>query len=160
MAKSQPSLADIMEAESSGKVDRPKPVPQGCYLAKVIGQPERGTSEKKGTPFIRFSAEFIEAQDDVDEDDLVEWARREDGSTRTLRGTSAPKHGLTFYTTADALWRLDKFYQDLGILVKGKSRNEMAEDAVGQEFIININHTTSDDGEATFANVKSTAPVE
>lgn len=159
MAKS-PSLADIMEAESTGKVDRPKPVPVGCYLAKIVGQPERGNSEKKGTPFIRFSAEFIEAQDDVDEDDLAEWAKREDGSTRTLRGTSAPKNGLTFYTTPDALWRLDKFYEDLGVLEKGKTRNDMAEEAVGQEFIININHTTSDDGEATYANVKSTAPVE
>lgn len=160
MAKSQPSLADIMEAESSGKVDRPKPVPQGSYLAKIVGMPEQGTSEKKGTPFIRFSAELIEPQDDVDEDDLKEWSTREDGSTKTLRGTAAPRNGLTFYKTPDAIWRLDKFYEDLGVMEKGKTRNDMAEEAVGQEFIININHTTSDDGEATYANVKSTAPVE
>lgn len=159
MAKTQPSLSDIMEAESTGKVDRPKPVPQGTYLAKVVGMPEQGTSEKKGTPFIRFGAEFIEAQDDVDEDDLSEWAAREDGSSRTLRGTPLPKNGLTFYKTPDAIFRLDKFYEDLGILEKGKSRTEMAEEAVGQEFIVNINHTTSDDGETTYANVKSTAPV-
>jgi hypothetical protein len=157
---SPPKLADIMEAESTGKVERPKPVPQGCYLAKIVGQPERGTSEKKGTPFIRFAGEFIEATDDVDEDDMAEWMKREDGSSKTLRGTNLPKNGLTFYTTPDALWRLDKFYEDLGVLAKGKSRNEMAEDAIGQEFIVNINHTTSDDGEATYANVKSTAPVE
>lgn len=159
MAKS-PTLADIMEAESTGKVDRPKPVPQGSYLAKVVGMPERGTSEKKGTPFVRFSAELIEAQDDVDEDDLTEWCKRIDGTSRTLKGTPAPRNGLTFYTTPDAIWRLDKFYEDLGINEKGKTRNEISEDAVGQEFIININHTTSDDGEATYANVKSTAPVE
>ncbi len=156
----QPKLADILEAESSGKVDRPKPVPVGSYLAKAAGQPERGNSEKKGPPFIRFPAEFIEAQDDVDEDDLKEWASREDGSKRTLRGTPLPKNGLTFYTTPDAIWRLDKFFADLGVLEKGKSRNDMAEEAVGCEFIVNINHTTSDDGEATYANVKSTAPVE
>ncbi len=156
----QPKLADILEAESSGKVDRPKPVPVGTYLAKIVGQPERGNSEKKGTPFIRFAGEFVEAQDDVDEDDLTEWATREDGSKRTLRGTALPKNGLTFYTTPDAIWRLDKFYEDLGVLEKGKSRNDMAEEAVGSEFVVNINHTTSDDGEATYANVKSTAPVE
>lgn len=155
----QAKLADILEAESTGKVDRPKPVPIGTYLAKIVGQPERGTSEKKGTPFIRFSGEFIESQDDVDEDDLKEWAAREDGTERKLRGTSLPKNGLTFYTTPDAIWRLDKFYEDLGVLEKGKSRNDMAEEAVGQEFIVNINHTSSDDGEATYANVKSTAPV-
>lgn len=157
MAK--PNLVDILEAESSGKVDRPKPVPVGTYLAKIVGQPERGTSEKKGTPFIRFAGEFIEAQDDVDEDDLQEWKAREDGSERTLKGTSLPKNGLTFYTTPDAIWRLDKFFEDLGILEKGKSRNDIAEDAIGREFIVNINHTSSDDGEATYANVKSTAPV-
>lgn len=159
MAKS-PTLADIMEAESSGKVERPKPIPQGSYLAKVVGMPEHGASEVKGTKFVRFGAEIIDAQDDVDEDDLAEWAKREDGTARVLRGTSLPKKGLTFYKTADAVWRMDKFFEDLGVMEKGKSRNEMAEEAVGQEFIVNINHSTSDDGETTYANVKSTAPVE
>lgn len=153
-------LADLMEAESSGKVDRPKPVPVGTYLAKLIGQPEHGTSEKKGTPFIRFSGEFVEPGEDVDEEDLATWAAREDGSERTLRGTALPKNGLTFYKTPDAIWRLDKFFDDLGVLDKGKSRNDMAEDAIGREFLVNINHTSSDDGEATFANIKSTASVE
>ena len=156
----QTKLADLLEAESTGTIDRPKPIPQGSYLAKIIGQPERGKSEKKGTPFIRFGGEFIEAMDDVDEDDMKTWMSREDGSSRTLRGTALPRNGLTFYITPDALWRLDKFYEDLGILEKGKTRNDMAEDAVGQEFVVNINHTTSDDGEATYANIKSTAPVE
>lgn len=158
MAKA--TLADILEAESSGKVDRPKPVPVGSYLAKIVGQPERGTSEKKGTPFVRFGGEFIEPQDDVDEDDLDDWAKREDGTKRKLGGTNLPRNGLTFYTTPDAIWRLDKFLDDLGVLEKGKSRNDMIEEAAGREFIVNINHTSSDDGEATYANVKSTAPVE
>lgn len=160
MAKA-PKLADLMEQESTGTVDRPKPLPTGSYVARIVGQVERGESEQKGTPFIRFQGEIVDARDDVDEDELNEWKEREDGSERTLQGTAVPKSGLTFYKTPDALWRMDKFFQDCGILVKGKTRNDMAEDAIGQEFVVHIGHQNSrNEDDVVYAIVKGTSAVD
>lgn len=157
MAKT--SLSDIMDRESTGTVERPKPVPVGTYLAKIKGQPEYGKTEKKGTEFIKFNAEFVEPMDDVDQDELEEWAKREDGTNKTLKGTALPRGGVTFYITEDAIWRLDEFFDHLGVLEKGKKKSEMVEDAIGSEFLVTINHVTGDN-DVVYANVKSTAPVE
>jgi hypothetical protein len=154
------NLTDILEAESSGTVDRPKPLPRGSYLAIIEGQPEYGKSDVKGTDFVKFLGKILEPQDDVDADEVAEWAKREDGTKRQLRGTPLPRGGITFYLTPDALWRLDKFLEDLGILEKGEKRKDLIDNASGKEFIVNINHQSSDDGQVTYANVKSTAPVE
>jgi hypothetical protein len=154
------SFSSILDQESSGVVERPKPLPQGTYLAVIKGPPEFGTAPNTGTEFVRFSAEIVEAFDDVDEDDLKDWAERPDGSERKLRGTTVPNRGLTFYITPDAKWRLEKFLDDLGALEKGTSLREMVHETGGREFIISIVHVPSQDGEAQYANVKSTAPVE
>lgn len=154
------NISDILDRESSGTVDRPKPIPRGSYLAIVEGQPEFGTSEQKGTPFVKFLGKILEAQDDVDADEIAEWEKREDGTKRKLRGTPLPRGGITFYITEDAKWRLDKFLEDLGVLEKGYKIRDCIDNAPGKEFIVNINHQSSDDGQVTYANVKSTAPVE
>ena len=158
MAKPQLSLADtLMNAPHSGVVERPKPLPVGSYLVKIVGQPIRDESTKKGTPYVTFNGEILEAFDDVDEGELKEWSKREGGEPRKLRGTTSPR--ITFYTTPDAISRLDKFLSDVGVLRKGPSRDDMIEECVGKEVVINIKHVLSDDGENTYANVKYTAPV-
>jgi hypothetical protein len=160
MAKEMSLLDAIMNAPSSGVVDRPKPVPTGSYLAKLVGQPEYGKTETKGTDFIQFQGEFIEPYDDVDQDDLANWAKRANGSARKLKGTSLPRRGLTFYITEDAKWRLEKFFEDLGVFKKGETLRDMVENAIGQEFVVSIEHELSNDGQVTYANIRSTAPAE
>ena len=154
MAKAD--LKAILEQESTGKVDRPKPLPMGTYLAVIRGPHEFDTAAT-GTDFVLFNAEILEAYDDVDADDLKSWAQRADGSTRKLRGTPVPR--LIFYMTPDAKWRLDKFFEDLGILEKGKTTDEILSECPGREFVVNIIHKPSQDGEVQYANVKSTAPA-
>src|SRR6516165_10336572 len=85
------------------------------------------------------------------------FSKREGGEPRKLRGTTSPR--ITFYTTPDAISRLDKFLSDVGVLRKGPSRDDMIEECVGKEVVINVKHVLSDDGESTYANVKYTAPV-
>jgi hypothetical protein len=162
MAKPQKSLAQtLMNTPVSGKVEYPKPVPVGTYIAKIVGPPERGETDNKGTPFIHFRAEFVEPTSDVDEDALNAWAHRDSGEPRKLRGTPLPRFDLTYYTTEDAVYRLDKFFNDLGILEEGKERDEMADEAIGREFLVYIKHTPSrnEDDDTLYAKVKHTAPL-
>lgn len=149
-------MADILDRQSSA-VERPKALPVGTYVWRVTGVPRRDKSAKKQTPFTEFTVAPLQAQDNVDPDDLKAALTRLDGETKKL---SDQTKKITFYETEDALWRLVKFLDDCGAGDDKMTIRQRIEQAVGCQFLGDVTHSSSDDGEATYANITKTAPIE
>lgn len=143
-----PNFSALLE-KPADSVERPKPLPAGTYLCVVKGLPENGESTQKKTPFVRFNCQPLQAQEDVDQDALKEMGGLENKMIRD-----------TYYVTEDALWRLKKFLEDLGIEAEDKSIGQMISEAPGCQVLISLRHRASEDGQSVFAEVAKTAAVE
>ena len=148
---SRPNFASILD-ESPTEVSRPKPLPEGTYLCSV-GAPRYDKSSKKGTPFVEFILKPIAEQDDVDVEALEE-AGGLDG--KSLRGT--------YYTTDDAIYRLDEFHEHCGIdLSEPASRRIRNDEVMNAQVLAYVKHRQADQNDpnsAVFAEVRRTAPAE
>lgn len=146
------SFSSILDRPSSA-TEKPKPLPVGTYLAMVKGLPEEGESAQKKTPFVKFTLQFLQAADDVDQEALVEVLK---GKALNEKTTAA-----TFYVTEDAAWRLGKFLDDLGIDDEGGtiSYRQRISASPGKQVLIGLKHRASEDGESVYSEIKSTAPV-
>jgi len=98
----KPNFAKTLLDEVVDHVERPKTLPVGSYIA-TVGQWETGESKQKKTPFVRFPLRFVSALDDVDADEL-----------EAAGGASGKQARLDFYTTEDAIYRLDAFHEHCG----------------------------------------------
>ncbi len=148
MAKAQ-NFESILDKPAS-EIERPKPLPQGTYVCTVKGLPRFDKSSKKQTPFVEFTLQPIEAGEDVDEDDL-----------KAIGGFKNKTIRATYYETEDAIWRLKKFIEDCGIEIDdGVSLRQLLEETPGKQVAAFIKHQASDDGQAVYAQLASTAPVE
>lgn len=151
-----PDFSALLSRQSAA-VERPKQLPIGNYIWSIKGLPRFDKSVKKGTPFVEFTCMPLEAQDDVDQDDLEAALTRKDG-TKKLLGDMTQR--LTFYLTEDALWRLKQFLvRDCQIEEGEKTLEQLINDSPGSQFMGTISHTPTDDGEGVYANIKSTAVV-
>lgn len=149
-------MQDILDRQSDS-VERPKPLPVGTYTWTTIGVPRRDKSARKGTPFTEFTVKPIQAHENVDPDDLKTALTRLDGAKKTL-GDQVKK--ITFYETEDALWRLVKFLDDCGAGEADMTIRQRIENSTGCQFYGDVTHSSSEDGESTYANITKTAPVE
>lgn len=143
-----PNFTTILD-EAPTEVVRPKPLPAGTYLF-VVGAPRYDKSSRKQTEFTEFLLRPIQAMDDVDPDEL-EAAGGIDG--KTIRAT--------FYSTEDAIYRLDEFHEHCGIDLSQKaSRRARSEECVNAQVIGVVRHRSSDDGQRVFAELAQTALAE
>lgn len=140
-----PNFSAILDRPVDAEANRPKPVPTGTYLCIIDGIPRFDKSKQKGTDFVEFNLNIVQPGADVDPT-----AYAEVGGGRKLR--------TTFYLTEDAVWRLDKFLEDIGI-PKGTGRKEGISQAPGKQVNAVVTHRASQDGTAIFAEVNSTAKV-
>lgn len=147
MPVAQPQFSSILDRPSAD-VERPKPLPQGTYICVVEGMPRYDKSSRKGTDFAEFTLKVIQADEDVDADDLKAVGG---GVGKTIRAT--------YYLTEDALWRLKVFLDDCGVEEGKHSLRRRAEMAAGHQVGVFIKHEATDDG-AVFARVNKTMPVE
>jgi hypothetical protein len=138
------------------EVERPKPVPVGTYTALVQGLYEEGVSSQKKTPFVQFAFCIQSAGDDVDEDELREWATAKDGSVRSLTGTVLKNNSTKFYTTPDSMFRLTDFFEHCGIEQDEKTIRQCLGDTPNCQIDILVGHVASQDGQQIFAEVKRT----
>lgn len=142
-----PNFATILD-EAPTEVAKPKPLPVGTYLCVVTGAPVFGQSTKKGTPFVEFQLRPVGVYDDVDEDALDE-AGGIDG--KLLRAT--------YYTTPEAVWRLDEFHLHcLGDLDADSSRRSRCDDVINSEVLVVVRHVPSADNTTVYAEIARTAP--
>lgn len=146
-AVARPAFQSILD-RPMGDAERPKPMPVGTYVVVVQGQPKFDKSTKKQTDYVEFTFKFLEALDDVDPDALDAVGGIKD---KTIRNT--------YYLTDTALFRLDDFLTHLGV-EEGISRSQACQEAVGKQCLATISHRASEDGQAVFAQVKSTAPIQ
>lgn len=152
----QQSFASILDKPAT-EVDRPKPLPVGTYICVVNGLPRFDKSSKKQTEFVEFALKPLAASEDVDDEALVTALTRGDGSSKALQDMTIR---AIYYLTEDAIWRLKKFLEDLGIDSEGKSLRQMIDEAPGRQVAANLRHEASEDGQAIFARLKDTAAVE
>ena len=148
MAKAQAqSFASILDRAPS-EIEKPKPLPQGSYITQIVGQPRFDKSSKKQTEFVEFTHKLLQAQDDVDEDEL-----------NAIGGVKDKMMKNTFYLTESAAWRLKEFLEHCGI-EEGDSLREMIEETPGKQVGIFVGHEASQDGTSVFARVGKTFVVE
>lgn len=148
----QTSFESILDTPAT-EVERPKPLPAGTYTVVVKGLPEYGESSQKKTPFVRFTYSVVASGDDVDEDDLREWATMKDGTVRSLQSATLKD---TYYTTPDALFRLTDTMENMGIDLEGKTTRQCIDETPNAQLDIFVGHRASEDGQQIFAEVKRT----
>jgi len=142
------TMEDILDRQITD-FEAPKPLPPGEYTFVVDGQPRQDKSTKQQTPFVEYACRPIAAMDTVDEEALAE-----------AGGLEKKRLRLTFYLTDDAAYRLRNFLQNtLELDVEGMSIGQAIGEAAGCQFVGTVRHTTSKDGERTFAEITDTAPV-
>lgn len=142
-----PNFQSILD-EAPDHVERPKPLPVGTYLC-VVGAPRYDKSSKKGTPFVEFMLRVVGADEDVDEEAL-----------EAAGGIEGKQIKATYYTTEDAIFRLDEFHEHCGIdLSDPASRRTRNDLVVNAQVMAYIKHRPSEDGTQQFMELSRTAPV-
>lgn len=151
----KPNFSKTLLDEAPDHVERPKPLPEGGYIA-VVGRWETGESAKKKTPFVRFPLRIVGVGEDVDQDEL-EAAGGIDG--KTVR--------TDFYTTEEAIYRLDAFHEHCGLDLSEELTRKMRNDEVlNAQVGVVIKHRYPTDSEGNevpdsvpFADVSRTFKV-
>jgi hypothetical protein len=126
--------------------EKPKPLPEGQYLCKVVGR-EYSKSSQKGTDQIDFTLKPLDIGDDVDSRELKEQGGIGD---RVLR--------YRFWPSDKAGYFIKEFFHHCG--VKKMPLRQAVEEVLGKEVIAIVKHTPSKSGDMLYANVESTLPVE
>jgi hypothetical protein len=119
----------------------------------VDGQPEFVKVGQNQTDAVNFNIKLLQAMK-VDDDQLDEYLNGSSLSDKHIR------HRL--FLTKDAVYRLKKFLvNDLGIeFDEGKTSVGAAiPEAMGKQFVLELGHQSSQDGQQIFNVVKSTAKV-
>ena len=127
-------------------------LPVGTYVGVVKGLPEFGASSQKGTQYVRFQIELVDAGEDVEADDLEEFGN--------VAGTTLP---ITFYyadASGQALefgtTRLRKFVEDCG--VEGATNLRQGIDQCpGQTVLVKVKHSMNQDSGITRAELDGSA---
>ena len=130
-----------------GSAERPKAVPIGIYTG-IITEMGFDQSSKKKTPYVRYSVKPLQPVSGVDHD-LFSAAGGADRLNKM-------KLGLDFYLTEDAMWRLREFLEEaLRIDCTTRSFKEAIPYAVNQQITFVMDVAVSDDGKASYNQIKS-----
>ena len=146
-------------------IEPPKQIPSGSYVAMVLGPPpDEPSKASTGTQYYQFNLQLMQAEEDVNKVDLQTALTKMDGTVMALREKTLRSD--RYYLTQQSLFRLLKFFKDLGIC----DENGKAEDGTdldileavamtpGRQVRIYVTHTTSPAG-VLYANVTQTSPV-
>lgn len=137
-------------AKAPSDVEKPKPLPIGTYLCVVQSLPKQDKSTKKGTEYVEYTLNVLQAADDVDAEAL-----------EALGGAAGKTIRATYYLTENSLWRLKEFLVALGMdEADYESLGAMVDDSVGKQLLVTLKHTASQDGQAVFAEIGSVAAVD
>ena len=143
-----PNFGAILD-KPTAEVNRPPAFPQGSYVAVVQGLPKFDKSSKKQTEYVEFEMKPLQALDDVDEEALKAFGPLGESTLR-----------LTFYLTEKSAYRLKEFIINDLQIEEQETLRPMIDETPGQQCVIHVKHTASDDGKGVYANISSTAPVE
>ena len=144
------SFQDILNTPAAD-AKPPEALPTGTYLSIVDGQPEIVQLGEKQNYAAIFSLKPLQAQKDVDETRLSEVLNGSHLSDKRFRHT--------LWLTEDAKFRLAQFYDHLGLERGSKTLGELIPETMGKQVLVNVGHRAGKDGQAVYAEVKSTAKV-
>ena len=117
-----------------GDVERPKPLPNGHYLAQLTG-PAKEHKAKSGNLGLRFPFRLVGPGEDVDQEELA-----------TLGGLPEKDYTIDFWMSPDARYRFTEFAASMGA---GEDMNivEAAEylAGCGRPFLIEAKQEPSQD---------------
>lgn len=157
------TFSSVLDMPSSEVERTVKPLPIGSYAAVVQGQPRIDKSSKKQTEFSEYTMKILEAQEDVDEDALVEFLTKLDGTQKRLTDCTIKN---TYYHTENSIGRLATFLDHLDGITPDKAdevdaslRQRMGEVA-GKQCIIHIKHEAFQNGEGVRAVVAGTSIID
>lgn len=146
-----PDFNSILNKQAD-EVEAPKPLPPGTYTAIAVRH-EFGESQRNKTPYCRFWFKPTEPQEDVDADRYEEFGGAEALTKKEVRED--------FWLTDDALFRLRNFLEGAaGLDITGQTLAELIPEANNAEVLVEIVHSTSQDGERIFTNIGKIMPVE
>jgi hypothetical protein len=145
------SFQDILN-QPLDNIETPKAAPIGTYIGMVDGQPEFVKVGQNQTDAVNFNIKLMSAMK-VDDAQLNEYLN---GSSLTEKHI---RHRL--FLTKDSAYRLKRFLvNDLGIQFgEGTSLGQAIPEAMGKQFVLELGHQSSQDGQQIFNVVKSTAKV-
>lgn len=144
----KPNFASILD-EAPNEVTLPPTMPEGTYEFIVKGWGDGRTSEK-GNKSIDFTLQYLNAEDDVDVDELAE-----------VGGCAGKQARLTFWITEDAVYRLDEFHEHCGLDLGEEMSRRMRNDAVMNCHVRGfVRQKPSKDGTRMFANIDRTLKAD
>jgi len=139
-----PSFASILDTPSQ-EINFPK-LPVGSYTGLVKGMPKFDKSARKQTPYVEFTIQILEAQGDVDPDELTDFG--------PLAELEMP---MTFYyETEGGAKRLLAFLDNCDTDEEATPRQRIDE-TPGKTVIVEVKHEISADGQFTRARIDGTA---
>lgn len=141
---------------------RPPMLPVGTYRASVSKIPEISTSDKGDYDFVDFQLKVLEAQEDVDADELKEFGPISSVQRRhrfLFNKEDSPEGKQAFQRT---LYQIKRFLVDhLKVDANdGTPLKQMLDEAVNQQCLISIGRRSDKvDKEIVYEEIKRTAPV-
>jgi hypothetical protein len=143
------NFSDILNKRMD-EIEPPVPLPVGTYLCLVDGQPEPKELGKNNTPAVIFNLKFCQALPDVDQRALQDALKGKNLSDRSIQHT---------LWLDDNPWKLKQFLKDHLRLTDATTPLEAMSQAPGRQVMVNLGHRASEDGNAIYMNIKSTAAV-
>jgi hypothetical protein len=96
------NFADLAQTKVAD-VERPKPIPEGHYLAQITGPMTQHKAAKSGNVAMRFPCKVIGAGEDVDQAEFNAARTGQDGNSKDV------KFNLDFWMSPDARYRFTDF---------------------------------------------------
>ncbi len=142
-----PKFSDILKNATIGSIEKPKPYPEGSYVALIAGIEYGETKSEKKTPYARLNLKLVQALSDVKPEELAAYG---DIAGKSVR--------LDFYLTEDALFRLQDFIlEDMGLDMKGQTLDQALPQIINNQVGIHIKHTFDEkDPSKIYTNVDKT----
>jgi len=138
------------------EIERPPLIPVGTYRAVVSKVPSTDTIAKGAYDVLDFILKLVEAQDDVDQDELKAYGPLTNAAVR---------HRFLFDTEDKSkfdrtLYNLKRFLEE-HLKVEGGSLKECINNARNQQCLVAVKwRPDKDDPEVQYNEVGRTAPVE
>lgn len=140
------AFADILN-KPSGEAPKPQTLPSGTYLTVVDGPYKPNKVGQDQTDVVDFTLKVLTVM------------QADEAAAREIEGGIPGKTIFArFFITEKALYRLDEFFEKLG-LSKGLSYKENLASCPGKQVVVNLSQRPSPDGTRMYNEVKGYAAV-
>lgn len=132
--------------------ERPKPIPEGEYVATIGKHTYGKANNDKKTPKVTYDMGFSEALPSVDQEALALALGDKALTEKTLP--------YDLFITGDSMWRLGKFLVEHAGAEEGIPTREQIEQVAGRQVIVTVKHRPGRSPEdPPFAFIDSTAKM-